>query len=171
MILINSKNIIMKKFKKWLMNDIASLEILPSKIRIMILNVCGAKVMASRILPKCYFAGTKLQIGKGTTVNFFNKFDSEYASIIIGENVGIGMNNLFLTTSHKMGGQDKRVGDTIHASIVIEDNSWIGSNTVICPGVTIGKGCVIASGSVVIESCQSNGFYAGVPAKLIRIIE
>ena len=103
MILINSKNIIMKKFKKWLMNDIASLEILPSKIRIMILNVCGAKVMASRILPKCYFAGTKLQIGKGTTVNFFNKFDSEYASIIIGENVGIGMNNLFLTTSHKMG--------------------------------------------------------------------
>ena len=69
------------------------------------------------------------------------------------------------------GGQDKRVGDTIHASIVIEDNSWIGSNTVICPGVTIGKGCVIASGSVVIESCQSNGFYAGVPAKLKRIIE
>ena len=94
----------MKKVKKWLMNDIASLEILPSKIRIMILNVCGAKIMASRILPKCYFAGSKLQIGKGTTVNFYNKFDSEYATIIVGENVGIGMNNLFLTTSHKIGG-------------------------------------------------------------------
>ena len=154
------------------MNDIASLEILPSKIRIMILNVCGAKIMASRILPKCYFAGSKLQIGKGTTVNFYNKFDSEYATIIVGENVGIGMNNLFLTTSHKIGGgQDKRVGDTIHASIVIEDNSWLGSNIVVCPGVTIGKGCVIASGSVVIENCLPNGFYAGVPAKLKRIIE
>lgn len=161
----------MKKVKKWLMNDIASLEILPSKIRIMILNVCGTKIMASRILPKCYFAGSKLQIGKGTTVNFYNKFDSEYATIIVGENVGIGMNNLFLTTSHKIGGQDKRVGDTSHASIVIEDNSWLGSNIVVCPGVTIGKGCVIASGSVVIENCLPNGFYAGVPAKLKRIIE
>lgn len=39
------------------------------------------------------------------------------------------------------------------------------------PGVTIKKGCVVASGSVVSEDCCSNGFYAGVPAKLKRIIE
>lgn len=39
------------------------------------------------------------------------------------------------------------------------------------PGVTIKKGCVVASGSVVSEDCRSNGFYAGVPAKLKRIIE
>lgn len=159
------------KIRKWLMNDIASLEIMPSKIRIAILNKCGADIKASRILPKCYFAGTRLIIGKNTTINFFNKFDSEFASISIGENVGIGMNNLFLTTSHKMGGQNKRAGETLHAPIVIEDNCWLGSNIVVCPGVTIKIGCVVASGSVVTEDCCSNGFYAGVPAKLKRIIE
>lgn len=153
------------------MNDIASLEIMPSKTRIAILNKCGASIKASRVLPKCYFAGNKLQIGKGTTINFFNKFDSEFASITIGENVGIGMNNLFLTTSHQMGGQDKRAGETFHNPIVIEDNCWLGSNIVVCPGVTINKGCIIASGSVVIEDCLPNGFYAGVPAKLKRIID
>lgn len=160
-----------KKIKKWLMNDIASLEIMPSKIRIEILNKCGAHIRASRILPKCYFAGTNLKIGRGTTINFFNKFDSEYSSITIGENVGIGMNNLFLTTSHKLGMQDKRAGKTVHSPIVIEDNCWLGSNIVVCPGVTIKKGCVIASGSVITENCLSNGFYAGVPAKLKRIID
>ena len=153
------------------MNDISSLEIMPSKIRIAILNKCGAQILASRILPKCYFAGNNIQIGKGTTINFFNKFDSEFASVTIGENVGIGMNNLFLTTSHKMGGEDKRAGETFHSPIVIEDNCWLGSNIVVCPGVTIKKGCVIASGSVVTEDCLSNGFYAGVPAKLKRTIE
>lgn len=160
-----------KKIKKWLMNDIASLEIMPSKIRIAILNKCGAEIKASRILPKCYFAGNRLFIGKNSTVNFSNKFDSEFASISIGKNVGIGMNNLFLTTSHKMGGQNKRAGETFYAPIVIKDNCWLGSNITICPGVTIEKGCVIASGSVVIENCQSNAFYAGVPAKLKRIID
>lgn len=160
-----------KKIRKWLMNDIASLEIMPSKIRIAILNKCGADIKASRVLPKCYFAGSRLIIGKNTTVNFSNRFDSEFASISIGENVGIGMNNLFLTTSHKMGGQNKRAGETFHAPIVIEDNCWLGSNIVVCPGVTIKKGCVVASGSVVTEDCRSNGFYAGVPAKLKRIIE
>lgn len=95
-----------KKISKWLMNDISSLEIMPSRIRIAILNKCGANIKASRILPKCYFAGSRLIIGKNTTVNFSNRFDSEYASISIGENVGIGMNNLFLTTSHKMGGAE-----------------------------------------------------------------
>lgn len=162
----------MKKIQKWLMNDIASLELISSRIRIAILNKCGAKVLASRVLPKCYFAGNNIVIGKGTTINFSNKFDSEFADIIIGQNVGIGMNNLFLTTSHKIRvGGAKRAGDIIHDSIKIEDNCWLGSNIVICPGVTVGKGCVIASGSVVTEDCLPNSFYAGAPAKLKKILE
>lgn len=157
------------KLKKWLMNDIASLELLPSRIRIYILNSCGTHIEASRILPKCYFAGTDINIGKGTTINFGNRFDAEFANISIGDNVGIGMNNLVLTTSHKIGG-GKRAGATTYSPVKIQDNCWLGSNIVICPGVIIGSGCVIASGSVIVEDCQPNGFYAGVPAKLKRIL-
>ncbi|WP_408003863.1 LbetaH domain-containing protein [Puerhibacterium puerhi] len=32
------------------------------------------------------------------------------------------------------------------------------------PGVTIGRGCIIAAGSVVTSDCQPDGLYAGVPA-------
>ena len=64
------------KIRKWLMNDIASLEIMPSKIRIAILNKCGADIKASRILPKCYFAGSRLIIGKNTTINFTENIEN-----------------------------------------------------------------------------------------------
>lgn len=38
------------------------------------------------------------------------------------------------------------------------------------PGVNIGKGCVIAAGSVVIENCEDNWLYAGIPAKKIKFL-
>ena len=47
----------------------------------------------------------------------------------------------------------------------------MGSEMCIRDRVTIGDGCVIASGSVVTRDCISNGLYAGVPAKMIKRLE
>lgn len=47
---------------------------------------------------------------------------------------------------------------------VIGENSFIGINAIICPGVTIGKSCIIAAGSVVTTDVPSNCLAAGVPA-------
>ena len=41
----------------------------------------------------------------------------------------------------------------------------------MCPGVTIGSGCVIGAGSVVVRDCGENGLYVGNPAKRIRLLE
>jgi tetrahydrodipicolinate N-acetyltransferase len=54
------------------------------------------------------------------------------------------------------------------ASIVIEDNVWIGNNCIIKKGVTIGKGAVVASGSVVTKDVPERTVVAGMPAKVIR---
>jgi acetyltransferase-like isoleucine patch superfamily enzyme len=52
--------------------------------------------------------------------------------------------------------------------VVIEDDVWIGANCIILRGVKIGKGSVIAAGSVVKGDISAYSVVAGVPAKLIR---
>lgn len=49
--------------------------------------------------------------------------------------------------------------------IEIEDDVWIGGNAVICPGVKIKRGSVIAAGSVVTKDTEEFGLYCGNPAK------
>lgn len=52
----------------------------------------------------------------------------------------------------------------------IGNNVWIGGNTVICPGVTIGDCCVIGAGSVVTNDIPAWTIAAGNPCRMIRTI-
>ena len=54
------------------------------------------------------------------------------------------------------------------APIVVKDNAWIGFNSIILKGVTIGKGAVVASGSVVTADIPDFAVVGGNPAKLIK---
>lgn len=52
----------------------------------------------------------------------------------------------------------------------IGSDCWFGANVTVCPGVTIGDGCVIGAGSVVTRDIPAGSFAAGVPARVIRPI-
>lgn len=52
--------------------------------------------------------------------------------------------------------------------ILIGDNCWIGMNSIILPGVSIGDGAVIAAGSIVTKDVQEKTIVGGNPAKLIK---
>lgn len=52
--------------------------------------------------------------------------------------------------------------------IEIGRGCWIGMNVSICPGVTIGDGCVVAMGSVVTKNIPPYSIVGGNPAKIIR---
>ncbi len=57
------------------------------------------------------------------------------------------------------------------APIIVGDNVFIGSGTIILPGVTVGNNVVIGAGSVVVSNIPSDSIVAGVPARRIRSVE
>lgn len=68
---------------------------------------------------------------------------------------------------------EKIKGGVLGASGIVKigDNVFIGMNTIISRNVIIGNNVVIGAGSVVTRNCESNGVYAGVPAKRIMSID
>lgn len=113
----------------------------------------------------------KLIIGNGSHIGDFTIIDL-VDDVTIGNGVALGPNCTLYTHDHRY--EDKSVpawkGGIVHKPINIEDGAWIGSGVTILPGVTIGKRAVIAAGSVITKSVESNTIYGGVPAKLIKKI-
>lgn len=53
--------------------------------------------------------------------------------------------------------------------IVIEDDVWIGYGAIVLSGVRVGRGAVVAAGSVVVEDVRPYAIVAGVPAKAVGV--
>jgi len=103
-----------------------------------------------------------LRLGSGF-LNTSARIDC-YRSISIGHEVLIGP-DVYITDgdSHRLTGG----GDNV-CPIVIHEKTWVGSRVTILKGVQIGKGSVVAAGSVVTKDVPAHSLVAGVPAKVIR---
>jgi len=55
----------------------------------------------------------------------------------------------------------------INSNVIIEDDFWVGHRTIILSGVKIGRGSIIAAGSVVTKNVENYSIYGGVHAKKI----
>jgi len=60
-------------------------------------------------------------------------------------------------------------GETKYRKTIIEDDVWIGARSVILPGKIIGKGSIVAAGSVVTKDVLPYSIVGGNPAKLIKL--
>lgn len=92
-------------------------------------------------------------------------------SVKIGDDVKIGGCVLMTDTdAHPMDFMTRRSSNegTKSASIVIEDDVWIGAHCVILKGVTIGARSVVGAGSVVTKSIPTDCVAAGNPCKVIK---
>lgn len=56
------------------------------------------------------------------------------------------------------------------AKVTIKDKAWIGFNSIILKGVTIGEGAIVGSGSVVSKDVPDWTIVAGNPAQIVRVI-
>lgn len=62
--------------------------------------------------------------------------------------------------------KEKRPGDDL--GVVIEDDVWIGTRAVVLRGVTVGRGSIVAAGSVVTKSVPPYAIVAGCPARVLK---
>lgn len=81
-----------------------------------------------------------------------------------------GPNVSFFSAEHPIHPESRNSKFEYGIPITIEDNVWIGGNTTVLPGVTIGRNCVIGAGSVVTKDIPQNTVAAGNPCKVIREI-
>ena len=58
--------------------------------------------------------------------------------------------------------------NTTKGNVIIKNDVWIGMNSIILSGVTIGNGAVIAAGSVVTKDIPDYAVAAGNPARVIK---
>lgn len=115
-----------------------------------------------------YGAGT-LEIGDNTWVGNHVLIVSS-SSIKIGASVDIAPRVFIGTGSHTIDVNADHIAATdISKDVTIGDGCWICINATILPGVTLGKKCVVAAGSVVTKSfTEDKILIAGVPAKKIK---
>jgi acetyltransferase-like isoleucine patch superfamily enzyme len=55
--------------------------------------------------------------------------------------------------------------------VTIEDDAWLGTGSIILPGVTVGRGAVVAAGAVVTRDVAPYTIVAGTPAKAVRQLD
>ena len=118
-----------------------------------------------------YGRGT-LDIGENTWISPNARiFTNINCDIKIGSNVDIGPFLKIVPGSHEIGTTKRRAGRGLATSVTIGDGVWVGANCLLLGGATIGKGSIIAAGSVVTGKIPSNSLAAGVPAVIKRKLE
>jgi len=91
-------------------------------------------------------------------------------SVSIGSYVAIASYSTVVASNHNFSDRDIYISlqGATGKGISIEDDVWVGANCVILDGVTVGKGSVIAAGSVVTKKVPDYSVVAVVPARLIK---
>ncbi len=99
-----------------------------------------------------------LKLGKNVDIGAFTYINAKYG-VTMHDNVQIGSHCSIYTIS---------TIDNKKGPVVLEENSCIGTHSVVMPGVTVGKNAVIGAFSFVNKSIPENSVAYGVPVKISR---
>ncbi len=117
-------------------------------------------------------SGSEITIGDHTGLSGAVVFAAK--SVRIGSYVNIGVNTaIYDTDFHPLDWQARRANNSPQVSVspvIIEDDVWIGGNSIILKGVHIGRAAVIGAGSVVTCNIPEGTVWAGNPARFIKKI-
>jgi len=125
------------------------------------------KIKNYKITDEDYARSIGVKIGKNCNIRT-RSWGREPYLISIGDHVHITRGVSFATHDGGVWVFREEIPDfDVFGSIKIDDNTYIGQDTKILPGVSIGKNCVIGSCSVVTKKIPDNTVAAGNPARFI----
>lgn len=107
--------------------------------------------------PRNIVIGQDTIIGEGTVLDGRNKLE-------IGNHVDIASEVMIYNSHHDI---EDEFFTPISWPNKIEDYVFIGPRAIILPGLTIGKGAIVAAGAIVTKDVPPYAIVAGVPAKII----
>jgi len=155
-----------------------------SEFRLYICNELASRFPSHRVRGWFYKSVMDFKIGKGTAIFLHCSFDCKgglsignqsvvnakcrldtRGGITIGNSVSVSQEVIILTADHDLAeanfaGRNK--------AVVIDDYAFIGTRAMILPGITVGKGAIVAAGSVVTKDVPPYMVVAGTPAKVIK---
>jgi acetyltransferase-like isoleucine patch superfamily enzyme len=105
--------------------------------------------------------GAKLEIGNGTYLNRNTQVHAR-THVRIGADCQVSWDVVIMDSDlHSIPGKESEM------PVFIEDNVWIGCRVIILKGVRVGRGAVIAAGSVVTKDVPPDTVFGGVPARFL----
>jgi len=142
----------------------------PDKVRALFSQLTGKDIDESCFMFPPFYTdfGKNITIGKNVFFNTGCTFQDR-GGITIGDGTQIGQNVVVVTLNHGVAPEKRHI--TYPFPIVIGENVWIGANATILPGVTISDNAIIGAGALVTKNVPESSVVAGVPAKVIKMIE
>lgn len=129
-------------------------------------HYCGKIITKAH---RSYLRSAGVELGTGGFVSPFAQIDVRRGQVVVEDDVTITAGTRILSHS--------AVENTIHpdreprSRTVIRENVFIGVNSVVLPGVEIGKNAIVGAGSVVTDDVEADTVVAGNPAEKIKDIE
>lgn len=137
-----------------------------NKLKIWLLKLFGAKIGRGVLLkpginikyPWHLEIGNHAWIGENVWID-------NLVPVYIGNHVTLSQGAMLLTGSHDYKAQ---TFDLLVKQINLEEGVWIGSQAIVCPGVTCRSHSVLAVGSVATQDLEPYFIYQGNPAEKKR---
>lgn len=164
------------KFQNWKKNipsNIFEYILSPCSWGLRILNFIVQKIFrinrkASFMVHFTSIVNGEISLGKNVVKYFANSNGCYFQGIngiYIGDDTMFAPGVKVISANHNFINFSKH---DLNDPIIIGNRCWLGTNSVLLPGVTLGDNVIVAAGSVVTKSFSSNLVIGGVPAKILK---
>lgn len=143
------------------------------RLRAALMRMMGARVGAG-----CYIRSGliiqesfhRITLGKQVFINANCCLDGS-ADLVLEDRVQMAFQVTIVTGGHEIGDHADRAGKMRPEPVRIGAGTWIGARATILPGVTLGEGCVVGAGAVVVKSFGPDLLLVGMPAQIRKELE